>query len=123
MMRHLPTHFTLLLLALASTLKLTTSSPSSSSSSTILVPLTDLSVPLFETKYSHHVHVYVGSPPQRRIVIVDTGSRVLVFPCEPCIHCGTNHVSKSYFDPKISSTDVRNDCYNCVFRKPASVSK
>jgi hypothetical protein len=86
-------------------------SASSSSSSNTNIPLTDHSVPLFAVKDSHHVNVYIGSPPQRRIVIVDTGSRLLVFPCKPCVQCGTNHVSKTYFDLEYSSTDYRsNDC-------------
>lgn len=84
---------------------------------TYILPRTDLAVPLFAAKDSHHVHVYVGTPPQRRIVIVDTGSRLLVFPCQPCSQCGTNHVSGNFFDPKISSTDVTNDCKKCVFKR------
>ena len=79
------------------------------------IPHTDFLVPLFAAKDSHHVHLYIGSPPQRRIVIVDTGSRLLVFPCEPCKVCGTKHISGNYFDPKISSTDLTNDCNQCVF--------
>ena len=87
----------------------------------IPIALTNYSVPLFAAKNSHHVHVYVGSPPQRRIVIVDTGSRVLVFPCEPCYQCGTKHVSGSYFDQRISSTDFTNTCNQCHFSSHLSV--
>ena len=90
---------------------------------TQLLPIarTDFSVPLFVAKDSHHVHVYIGAPPQRRIVIVDTGSRLLVFPCEPCTQCGTNHVSGAYFDPQLSSTDLTNDCDHCVFHQKNQV--
>mmetsp|Transcript_6199 Transcript_6199/g.7850 ORF Transcript_6199/g.7850 Transcript_6199/m.7850 type:complete len:428 (+) Transcript_6199:242-1525(+) len=84
------------------------------------IPVTNLSVPLFESQSSHHVHIYIGSPAQRRIVIVDTGSRLLVYPCEPCRRCGNNHISESYFDPKISFTDNTNDCEKCVFNSRIS---
>jgi hypothetical protein len=87
----------------------------------IRIPVTPLSVPIFAAKYSHHAHIYIGSPPQRRIVILDTGSRVLVFPCEPCTHCGRKHVSKTYFDPEQSSTIMLNDCDKCSFSSILSV--
>ena len=74
------------------------------------LPLTNLSVPLVHYMGSHHVNIYVGSPPQRRLVIVDTGSRYLVFPCKPCRRCGSTHYSKQYFDPSFSTTDVKNHC-------------
>lgn len=89
---------------------------------TYQLPRTDFAFPLFAARDSHHIHVYIGSPPQRRIVIVDTGSRLLVFPCHPCNQCGTKHVSGGYFDPEISSTDSTNDCNQCVFKQKFDVS-
>lgn len=83
----------------------------------INVPLTNVSVPLLATHNSHHVYIYVGSPPQRRLVIIDTGSRYLVLPCAPCARCGKKHYSKAYFDPSISTTDAYNQCRldECTF--------
>jgi len=84
----------------------------------VVVPISTLSVPLFATHLSHHAYVYIGSPPQRRVVIVDTGSRILSFPCKPCRQCGNRHVSDAFWDPGVSTTDVDNDCdrERCVFR-------
>lgn len=80
--------------------------------SQVVVPKTTLAVPLFQSHNSYHVNIYIGSPPQRRLVIVDTGSRYLVFPCKPCRNCGKQHFSNDYFDPNISSTDISNQCAN-----------
>lgn len=81
------------------------------------IPLTNISVPLLAAHNSHHVYIYVGSPPQRRLVIVDTGSRYLVLPCTPCVRCGKKHYSKAYFDPSVSTTDASNQCNlnECTF--------
>jgi len=35
--------------------------------------------------------VYVGTPPQRKSVIVDTGSHYTAFPCAGCNNCGEEH--------------------------------
>jgi len=70
-----------------------------------------LTVPLHATTGTHHVHVYIGSPPQRQTLIVDTGSRLMAFPCKPCNNCG-KHAS-DYYDPVRSTTDVLPKCGNC----------
>eukprot|EP00521_Asterionellopsis_glacialis_P016551 CAMPEP_0195289986 /NCGR_PEP_ID=MMETSP0707-20130614/6032_1 /TAXON_ID=33640 /ORGANISM="Asterionellopsis glacialis, Strain CCMP134" /LENGTH=527 /DNA_ID=CAMNT_0040350051 /DNA_START=229 /DNA_END=1815 /DNA_ORIENTATION=+ len=70
-----------------------------------------LTVPLHATTGTHHVHVYIGSPPQRQTLIVDTGSRLMAFPCRPCNNCG-KHAS-DYYDPIRSTTDVLPKCGNC----------
>jgi len=81
------------------------------------VPLTVNWVPLIAAYNSHHANIYIGSPPQKRLVIVDTGSRTLVVPCKPCQHCGNKHFSKDYLDLKYSSTDYSNQCrlHECTF--------
>ena len=68
-------------------------------------------VPLHATTGTHHVHMYIGSPPQRQTLIVDTGSRLMALPCEPCRGCG-RHASK-FYDSSISTTDVIPKCGNC----------
>ena len=47
--------------------------------------------PLFRGQGTHYVFLWVGSPPQRVSVIVDTGSHHTAFPCVGC-KCG-KHVS------------------------------
>jgi len=73
-------------------------------------PVSVVSVPLHSEHGTHHAYLYVGSPPQRRTLIVDTGSRLVAFPCTPCPNCGTGHASPSYYDPSVSTTDVVNAC-------------
>lgn len=72
----------------------------------------NFTVPLHAHSGTHHVHVYIGSPPQRQTLIVDTGSRVMAFPCKPCRSCG-NHASP-YFDPNQSTTQRVSKCGNCI---------
>jgi Xylanase inhibitor N-terminal len=69
---------------------------------------------------THHVHIYVGSPPQRQTLIVDTGSRVMAFPCKPCKSCG-KHASP-YFDPLRSTTHRASNCGKCLLEGIATCS-
>ena len=57
--------------------------------------------PLYRGFGTHYAFVWVGSPPQRVSVIVDTGSHWTAFPCTGC-QCG-RHMD-SYFDPAKSSS-------------------
>ena len=77
-------------------------------------PAPVISVPLHSEHGTHHAYLYVGSPPQRRTLIVDTGSRLVAFPCTSCANCG-KHASASYYDPSISTTDIVNTCSECQF--------
>lgn len=83
-------------------------------------PEATISVPLHATSGTHHAYVYVGSPPQRQALIVDTGSRLMAFPCRPCRQCG-RHTS-SFFDPAISTTDVVPECGQCYLEDIATCS-
>ena len=56
----------------------------------------------------YYVDIYVGTPPARQTVIVDTGSLVTAFPCTGCDACGT-HIDK-YFRPEKSSTSRKVGC-------------
>lgn len=77
-------------------------------------PEATVTVPLHANDGTHHVYLYVGSPPQRQTLIVDTGSRLVAFPCNPCPDCG-KHASAAYYDPEQSTTDVTNTCEECKF--------
>lgn len=78
------------------------------------LPYASVTVPLHASSGTHHVMVYIGSPPQRQTLIVDTGSRLMAFPCSPCRNCG-RHVSK-YFDPSKSTTDRIPSCGSCLLK-------
>jgi hypothetical protein len=36
----------------------------------------------------YYVDIYVGTPPMRQTVIIDTGSLLTAFPCDGCDECG-----------------------------------
>ena len=73
-----------------------------------------LTVPLHAHSGTHHVHVYVGSPPQRQTLILDTGSRVMAFPCKSCRSCGTH--ASPYYDPNRSTTQRTSKCGHCILQ-------
>lgn len=81
---------------------------------------TNYTIPLHAHSGTHHVHVYIGSPPQRQTLIVDTGSRIMAFPCKSCRYCG-NHASP-YFDPMRSTTQRLSKCGNCKLEGIATCS-
>jgi Xylanase inhibitor N-terminal len=63
--------------------------------------------PLYQGLGTHFSYIYVGTPPQRVSVIVDTGSHHTAFPCVGC-QCG-KHMDP-YFDPKKSNTSEIQTC-------------
>lgn len=70
-------------------------------------------VPLFQGYGTHYATVWVGTPPQRKSVIVDTGSHYTAFPCVGCDNCGEEHHTDAYFDPSKSSTFHTLQCNEC----------
>jgi hypothetical protein len=85
--------------------------PSARKSLSLAPPAGNVSIPLHAHMGTHHVHVYIGSPPQRQTLIVDTGSRLMAFGCRPCRSCG-DHASP-YFDPTLSTTKRIPTCGHC----------
>lgn len=69
--------------------------------------------PLFQGFGTHYATVWVGTPPQRKSVIVDTGSHFTAFPCVGCENCGEEHHTDKYFNPSASSTFVQIPCAEC----------
>ncbi|KAI3808545.1 hypothetical protein L1987_24498 [Smallanthus sonchifolius] len=61
----------------------------------------DLHDDLLITGY-YTTRLWIGSPPQKFALIVDTGSTVTYVPCSTCEHCGKHQDPK--FDPDSSST-------------------
>ena len=65
---------------------------------------------LYEGLWTHYVHLYVGTPPQKTSVIVDTGSSLAAMPCADCSGCG-KHKTGARFDPsRPGATTV--DCHH-----------
>lgn len=79
-----------------------------------LPPMATSTVPMHAVSGTHHIYVYVGSPPKRQTLIVDTGSRIMAFPCDPCKNCG-HHTSPNYYSPLESTTDVQLPCDRCHY--------
>ena len=71
---------------------------------------------LYQGYGTHYVDLWVGTPPQRQTVIIDTGSSVTAFPCSGCDHCGSNPATgEQYhldddFDTSASSTYREKAC-------------
>lgn len=69
---------------------------------------------LFHGYGTHYADVWVGTPPQRQTVIVDTGSSLTAFPCTGCRDCGApNYHIDNYFDFDASSTFHKTACGEC----------
>lgn len=71
-------------------------------------------VPLSQGYGTHFANVWVGTPtPQRKTVIVDTGSHYTAFPCAGCTNCGAPHHTDPYFRPERSETFHQLQCDEC----------
>ena len=64
---------------------------------------------------THYVDLWVGTPPQRQTVIVDTGSGVTAFPCSLCNDCGSEryHTDGVFVEAK-SKTFRPATCDKCT---------
>lgn len=60
--------------------------------------------PLFRGLGTHYSFLWVGTPPQRVSVIMDTGSHHTAFPCVGC-KCG-KHVRNPLFSPYIFDNSI-----------------
>ncbi|CAM9753368.1 unnamed protein product, partial [Phaeothamnion confervicola] len=67
--------------------------------------------PLFPGYGTHFAYIYVGTPPQRVSVIVDTGSHFTAFPCVGCSNCGDH--TDPYYDYETSKTGTVVGCDQC----------
>ncbi len=57
----------------------------------------------------YYVDIWIGNPPQRQSVIIDTGSHITAVPCQPfCEKCGS-HLNK-YYDMRNSNESSVIDC-------------
>ncbi|KAG5184163.1 hypothetical protein JKP88DRAFT_315783 [Tribonema minus] len=60
---------------------------------------------------THFAYLWVGTPPQRVSVIVDTGSHYTAYPCAGCRECGAH--TDAYFNQSASATCDADD--HCLF--------
>eukprot|EP01018_Ginkgo_biloba_P015997 Gb_31617 [translate_table: standard] len=79
----------------------------------------------------YFVELYIGTPPQKALLVADTGSDLIWVKCNPCANCSADFFPS--FDPQNSSSLVyvpcfSRDCYavspslTCIF-KPAIICK
>mmetsp|Transcript_27505 Transcript_27505/g.33371 ORF Transcript_27505/g.33371 Transcript_27505/m.33371 type:complete len:572 (-) Transcript_27505:448-2163(-) len=73
--------------------------------------------PLLQGYGTHYATIWVGSPPQRQSVIVDTGSHFTAFPCVGCEECGEEHHTDKYFDPSLSQSFYALGCNECIMSR------
>ena len=68
---------------------------------------------LYQGIGTHYVDIWVGTPPQRQTVIVDTGSGVTAFPCSACKDCGEDYHASPFFIEEVSSSFQKDTCDSC----------
>jgi hypothetical protein len=44
----------------------------------------------------YYANIYIGTPPQRQSMILDTGSGIIAVPCEQCTQCGNKHLNPKF---------------------------
>ena len=70
--------------------------------------------PLITNQNSFHIHMDIGTPvPRRKLLIVDTGSYLMAFPCHVCKNCGKRHSDQAYFNYEESETGQIVPCDEC----------
>jgi hypothetical protein len=70
-------------------------------------------IPAYQGYGAYYVDLYLGSPPQRQTVLVDTGSENIAIPCLGCQDCGNGHTDRP-FDPSFSASFRKLNCSDCL---------
>ena len=70
-------------------------------------------IPVFQGYGAYYADIYIGSPPQRQTVMLDTGSEHVALPCTGCKNCGDTHTDRP-FDPSASITYRELSCSECL---------
>lgn len=74
------------------------------------------SSPLYQGLGTHYVDLWIGNPPQRQTVIIDTGSGVTAVPCSGCADCGSGYHADHFFMEEDSTTFKEVTCDRCHSR-------
>lgn len=69
----------------------------------------------------YYAEIFIGAPPVKQSVIIDTGSRLLAFPCKGCIGCG-KHMNP-YYDFSKSASSRHVGCKDSGFCQSCDVGK
>lgn len=77
---------------------------------------------LYQGYGTHYVDLWVGTPPQRQTLIIDTGSSVTAFPCQDCLQCGSGYHTDEKFHETDSTTFVPIGCSDCSLGSCSSSS-
>jgi len=78
------------------------------------MPLKPLQI--FQGNGAYYFDLYIGSPPQRQTVLLDTGSENVAIPCQECNDCGDNHIDP-LFDQYASESFRQLKCLECQHGK------
>lgn len=70
------------------------------------------SFPVYQEYGAYYVEIYVGSPPQKQTVLVDSGSENTGIPCADCVDCGERHVDPN-FKQSVSGSFRQLKCSDC----------
>ena len=57
----------------------------------------------------YYANIFMGTPPQKQSVIINTGGVLLAVPCEDCPACGNKHLNP-FFKSSQSKTNTRLTC-------------
>lgn len=63
---------------------------------------------------AHFIDLWIGTPPQRQTVLVDTGSSATAFPCNECNDCGQMHHMDANFNMSGSESFRELNCFECL---------
>ena len=63
---------------------------------------------------AHFIDLWIGTPPQRQTVLVDTGSSATAFPCNECNDCGQFHHMDANFNMSGSESFRELNCFECL---------